>query len=82
MAAGTATVAVVTTAYTSLGTPTAGMLISPQGPIMIIAATSQPAATAIGHGLDFLAVPFYVPFASEQVWAIALNSNCNVIVTT
>jgi hypothetical protein len=77
--AGTASVSAVTTAYTSLGT--GPMLISPQGPVMIIASASQPLATAVGHGLDFLSVPF--PFTlAEQVWAIALNSNCNVIVTT
>jgi hypothetical protein len=77
--AGTASVSAVTTAYTSLGT--GPMLISPQGPVMIVVAASQPLATAVGHGLTFLNVPF--PFTlSEQVWAIALNSNCSVIVTT
>jgi hypothetical protein len=77
--AGTATVAVTTTAYISLGT--GPMLISPQGPIMIVANASQPLASVVGHGLDFLSVPF--PFTlAEVVWAIALNSNCSVIVTT
>lgn len=77
--AGTATVAVTTAAYVSLGT--GPMYISPEGPVMIVVATSQPAASAVGHGLDFLNVPFSFTLA-EQVWAIALNSNCNVVVTT
>ena len=50
--ANTASVAVTTAAYVSLGT--GPMYISPEGPVMIVVATSQPAASAVGHGLDFL----------------------------
>lgn len=78
--AGTAQVAVTPGAYVSLGT--GPMLISPQSDgIMIVAASSQPAASAIGHPLKFLTVPFFFPL-TDPVWAISLVENTNVTVTT
>lgn len=78
--AGTTNVSVGPSAYVSLGT--APMYISPEGPIMIVAAASQPAATTQGHPLSFLTAPFNITLA-EQIWAISLSpSNVNVTVTT
>ena len=65
-------------AYVSLGT--GPMLISPEDRIMIVGATSLPAATVVGHPVDFASLPFYFPLA-EQVWAMAASNPTTVIVT-
>jgi hypothetical protein len=56
------------------------MLISPQDKIAIVGAATQPAASAAGHPIVFATLPFYFPLA-DVVWAIALGSPTNVIVT-
>jgi hypothetical protein len=79
MAAGTSVVTVGLT-YVSLGT--GPMLIDPNGPVQIIAATSQPLASVVGHDLSALDTtePFYFPLAL-QVWAIAQQVGTSVTVT-
>jgi len=65
-----ATQAVITvgSAYVSLGTSSAlGMLISPQGEIMIIFAPSQPAANLPGHPLGLAANPYLMPLGGLHV---------------
>ena len=78
--AGTATVSVGPSAYVSLGT--GSMYISPATyAVHIVAATSQPAATAIGDMVGPTEDPFYFSLA-EQVWAISSSGPQNVVVTT
>lgn len=80
--AGTSTVAVGSAAYTSLGT--GPMLISPQQPVQIVAAASQPAVGTAGHMINagplLSPAPFYFSL-SEQVWALAPGGATNVVVT-
>jgi hypothetical protein len=88
----TTTIQVGLTSYVSLGT--GPMYISPLASgIEIVAASSQPAASVVGHGVapgrwskmqgnDGRAEnPFYFALA-EQVWAIAPTVPQSVIVTT
>jgi len=72
--------------YVSLGTAQAatGMLISPEGEIEIIAATSQPLPTAPGHPLGMQNVPFYFPAiaTTNQIWAISVTGAAVSVVVT
>jgi hypothetical protein len=60
------------------------MLISPTNRIQIVAASSQPAANAVGHPLNQMmdGKPFYAPFTSQQIWAQPLDAaSVDVVVT-
>jgi len=82
MAVATQAVISVGAVYVSLGTPTAGMLISPEGEIEIQFVTSQPAATAPGHPLGMSNTPYFTTFPTLQVWAVsATGQPVNVVVT-
>lgn len=78
----TSTVSVSNSAFTSLGTATTQMMISPQGKIQFIAAAAQPSPGTPAHPLAYATVPFLFPFA-QQVWAISMEAgpvNCVVTV--
>jgi hypothetical protein len=77
----TTTVEVNPKSYVSLGT--GPMYISPQKPILIVAAAAQPAPDAAGHRLadPLVPTPFYFSFA-QMVWAISISQRGNVVVTT
>jgi hypothetical protein len=71
-----ATQAVITigpgTGYASLGTTGSnGMMISPEGEIEIILASSQPTANAPGHPIGMSALPYLMPLFPIQVWAMS-----------
>jgi hypothetical protein len=79
--AGTASVAVNATSFTSLGT--GPMYISTTSEsCIIVAAASQPAAATVGHPIAPENPDAFFFSLAEVVWALSPSGPQNVIVTT